>query len=441
MALTGHGTSGCNSDDPAEPPAPGEQSACQRTCSHLVSECSGMADVGDECVERCGTEHSFAQQNACDDEFGSMLDCCARVSIGEDVTSECEDGGAEVFEECDQACETAGDDYKACINAASLGDAGSPGSGGLAGSSAGTGGAGSGAGAGNSGSGGMNQGGMNSGTSGTSGLSCNGVAYTRTDRLGTAICLDGAKSFQCGWASGDPTLDGLVTYGVFDAAMNKLTLNFYDYPTDQVPTAFVFETRFAPSSSIDLTLIYEGARSGDYDEVESWAKATERDVMGLCNGQGPASWCGEPGQFEITQAGSSAWEWDDHVTDNATGLVWNRGLVHAELGDYPTCTGLAEQDPSCCIYEDRKDADGYKVSCYLADAIELCATFQARLPTRDEIDQLQPHFYCAIQQYGGNGWTSTEGQSPTRQVYFDSMGNTDDELSKTLFPMDVLCVR
>lgn len=114
------------------------------------------------------------------------------------------------------------------------------------------------------------------------GVECPGVAYTRTDVPGTALCLDGAATFECAWGTGNAAVDGYMVQGNHDAANDRLTLLFPDDPSNTSFTEFVFDMLYAVDG-VDLVLVYMGSRTGEYREVESWAEAAAGD-QGVCGG-------------------------------------------------------------------------------------------------------------------------------------------------------------
>lgn len=111
---------------------------------------------------------------------------------------------------------------------------------------------------------------------------CPGVAYTRTDDPGTALCIDGADSFECGWGSGNPDVDGYVLKGEHDASAQTLTLYIPRDPTNTAFDPFVFDMYY-DVGGVDLVLEYMANRAGDYAEVGSWAEAAAGD-LGVCGG-------------------------------------------------------------------------------------------------------------------------------------------------------------
>lgn len=114
------------------------------------------------------------------------------------------------------------------------------------------------------------------------GVVCTGVAYTRTDQPGAALCLDGAATFECAWGSGNAAVDGYMVQGDHDAANDRLTLSYPDDPTNTSFTDFIFDMLY-DVGGVDLVLEYMGNRSGDYREVGSWAEAAAGD-QGVCGG-------------------------------------------------------------------------------------------------------------------------------------------------------------
>jgi hypothetical protein len=158
-------------------------------------------------------------------------------------------------------------------------------------------------------------------------LSCAGTAYMRTDDPGTAMCLDGANTFVCSWGSGSSTVDGTFVDGNHDAAANRLTLCFPDDASLQTCTDFEFATLW--DAGADLVLDYMGTRSGDYQQVGSWAEATAGDG-GICSG-GTSSDDGDA---------------DDGVVDD--GGVGACGAVEQQLaGGWITPEGSTEASDSC----------------------------------------------------------------------------------------------
>jgi hypothetical protein len=121
------------------------------------------------------------------------------------------------------------------------------------------------------------------GGGGGGGVVCPGTTYMRTDDPGTAICLDGSNTFECAWGSGNADVDGVVVDGVHDAGADVLTLCFPDDPTNTTCTDFSFSMLYGLGP--DLVLDYMGSRSGDYEQVGSWAEATAGDG-GVCSGSG-----------------------------------------------------------------------------------------------------------------------------------------------------------
>lgn len=115
---------------------------------------------------------------------------------------------------------------------------------------------------------------------------CPGVAYTRTDVPGTALCLNGLESFQCAWTSKNPAINGHKIEGSHDAASDVLTLAYPDDPERTSFTTYTFDTKFG-FDGVDLVLTLMGARAGDYQEVGGWAEAVDGDG-GLCGGGGAA---------------------------------------------------------------------------------------------------------------------------------------------------------
>lgn len=114
---------------------------------------------------------------------------------------------------------------------------------------------------------------------------CSGVAYTRTDDPGTAICLDGDDSISCSWGSGNPDVDGTVVDGRFDGS--TFGLCFPDGPQSTTCTWFDFSTFFDVDGH-DLVLDYLGTRSGEYAQMVNWDAATAGD-NGVCGGTGAGS--------------------------------------------------------------------------------------------------------------------------------------------------------
>lgn len=110
---------------------------------------------------------------------------------------------------------------------------------------------------------------------------CSGTAYTRTDVPGTALCLAGDASFECGWGKGNRT-DGYLVHGKENAEKTQLTLSFPDDDTDTTFTDYLFSLLFGTGDA-DLVLEYQGSRTGDYKQVDSWATAVAGD-QGVCSG-------------------------------------------------------------------------------------------------------------------------------------------------------------
>lgn len=129
---------------------------------------------------------------------------------------------------------------------------------------------------------------------GGDGVVCPGVAYTRTDQPGTALCLDGSATFECAWGSGNPAVDGYMVQGDHDAVNDRLTLSFPDDPSNTSFTDFIFDMLY-DVGGVDLVLEYMGTRTGDYREVGSWAEAVAGD-QGVCGGGGggEAGSCQQP---------------------------------------------------------------------------------------------------------------------------------------------------
>lgn len=115
---------------------------------------------------------------------------------------------------------------------------------------------------------------------------CGGVAYTRTDLPGTALCLDGTDSFQCTWVGNNAAIKGHFVEGNHDAANGLLTLAIPDDVARTSFTTYEFAAKLG-QDGVDLVLELMGVRAGEYGEVAGWAAAVDGDG-GLCGGRGGA---------------------------------------------------------------------------------------------------------------------------------------------------------
>lgn len=113
---------------------------------------------------------------------------------------------------------------------------------------------------------------------------CDGVAYTRTDLPGTALCLAGTDSFQCTWTGNNPAIKGHLIKGNHDVADDILTLAVPDDGAHGSFTTYEFALKFG-QGGVDLVLELMGVRAGEYDEVDGWSAAIAGDG-GLCGGHG-----------------------------------------------------------------------------------------------------------------------------------------------------------
>lgn len=134
------------------------------------------------------------------------------------------------------------------------------------------------------------------------GIACPGVAYTRTDVPGTALCLDGLDTFECAWTSNNPAFNGYLVQGSHDATEDLLTLAFPDDVARTSFTSFTFDV-FYGVDGVDLVLRHMGVRAGDFREVASWAEAVAGDG-GLCGGHGSA--CDGPCASDADCGGGAA---------------------------------------------------------------------------------------------------------------------------------------